>query len=286
MDNEITEPQSNPITTKLIDPIKEKMWLIIGGLLSSSVIAYIVSRFFIRSYVNEIRYGGQLYNTLTDSANIAVLTFGIFITFVALFIQFYIVPSLLRFFYFENIELYEDIHNENKIKIKGFFIACFLSPLSVLLLYHFKLSIFWFFPIAFSSILLFLWIFFKKNSLEFKERFAILYSGSNFSIVVLISLFPFSTVLQSIDYKGLSGAVALIIFIVIWFIYSVIQGYLVIQREKVQYIIGIIISLLIVFEMSILSPNVFKIAIAESIGIKDKDEQIYQLSQSHYDELL
>lgn len=74
MDNEITEPQSNPITTKLIDPIKEKMWLIIGGLLSSSVIAYIVSRFFIRSYVNEIRYGGQLYNTLTDSANIAVLT--------------------------------------------------------------------------------------------------------------------------------------------------------------------------------------------------------------------
>ncbi len=286
MNHETTDQSQNLITTKLIDFIKEKIWLIVGGLLSGSIIAYVVSRLFIRSYLTEIGYSSQLYSTLSDSSNTAVLSFGIFTTLVLLCIQFFIVPSLIRYFYFENTDLYQDIHDNNKKEVIAFFIICFLSPLSLLLMFVLKISIFYFLLIPYLITLIFIWLFFKKKTLSIKQEVFVLYLGANIGTGVLLSFFPFYILLKAISYQQEAlGSSAMIIFIVLWVVYSVVQGYLTAINEKIQYILGVFIAIGIVFEIWILSPNTLNSAITEFVGIKDKEAKIYQISQSDYDKL-
>ncbi|MGP9525822.1 hypothetical protein ACT3QO_11735, partial [Psychrobacter sp. AOP7-D1-15] len=71
----------------------------------------------------------------------------------------------------------------------------------------------------------------------------------------------------------------------IWVPYSMLNGLRVASKESFQYFIDISIGVLVLLEIIILSSNTVKVPIAEFVGIKDAEAQIYEVSQTDYEEL-
>ncbi|MGP9601184.1 hypothetical protein ACT3R9_16205, partial [Psychrobacter sp. AOP42-A1-21] len=67
--------------------------------------------------------------------------------------------------------------------------------------------------------------------------------------------------------------------------YSMLNGLRVASKESFQYFIDISIGVLVLLEIIILSSNTVKVPIAEFVGIKDAEAQIYEVSQTDYEEL-
>ncbi|MGP9669311.1 hypothetical protein, partial [Psychrobacter sp. AOP31-A1-22] len=120
------------LSSKLADLIKEKSWAIIGSLLSSSIIAYLSSRFFIKFYLVEIGYPSLTYNALLDNSAVSALTFGIFTVLVGFLFAFCIAPAILRWLYIEQLDLYEELHQKYKNPISTFLFICLSLPLLIL----------------------------------------------------------------------------------------------------------------------------------------------------------
>ena len=58
-----------------------------------------------------------------------------------------------------------------------------------------------------------------------------------------------------------------------------------VSQEISQYFIDISIGMLVLLEIMILSSNTIKVPIADFVGIKDAEAQIYEISQTDYEEL-
>ncbi len=284
-------PDQTPTTSlsnKLVDLIKQKSWTIIGGLLGSSIIAYLSSRFFIKFYLLEIGYPSLTYNALLDNSTVSALTFGIFTVLIGFLFAFCIAPAILRWLYAEHLDLYEGISQRHSKPISIFLSICLSLPLLVLIpeqyvpFFDTKYLIY----LIFISSFLFIFFLFKTwGQTKPTEKFKLSLNGFMFGGVSFLAFYPFLILINALNYSDIPSSFAYLIIVVTWIAYSIFNGLRVVSQEISQYFIDISIGVLVLLEIIILSSNTVKVPIAEFVGIKDTEAQIYEISQTDYEEL-
>lgn len=279
---------TNSMSNKLISLLKEKSWAILGGLLGSSIIAYLSSRFFIKFYLLEIGYPSLTYSALLDNSTVSALTFGIFTVLISFLFAFCIAPSILRWLYAEQLDLYEEINQKYKKLISIFLSICLSLPLLILIPEQYI-------PFAKTKHLIyliftssFLFIFFLLKTWEqtkTEEKLKLLFNGFMFGGVSFLAFYPFLILINALNYSDIPSSFAYLIIIVTWVGYSIFNGLRVVSHEIFQYFVDISIGVLVLLEIIILSSNTIKVPIAEFVGIKDSGAKIYEISQTDYEEL-
>lgn len=287
----IENPDQTPnasLSNKLVDLIKEKSWAIIGGLSGSSIIAYLSSRFFIKFYLLEIGYPSLTYSALLDNSTVSALTFGIFTVLIGFLFAFCIAPAILRWLYAEHLDLYEGISRRHSNPISIFLSTCLSLPLLVLIpeqyvpFFDTKYLIY----LIFISSFLFIFFLFKTwEQTKPEEKFKLLLNGFMFGGVSFLAFYPFLILINALNYSDIPSSFAYLIIVVTWIAFSIFNGLRVVSQEIFQYFIDISIGMLVLLEIIILSSNTVKVPIAEFVGIKDAEAQIYELSQTDYEEL-
>lgn len=196
------------LSSKLADLIKEKSWAIIGSLLSSSIIAYLSSRFFIKFYLVEIGYPSLTYNALLDNSTVSALTFGIFTVLVGFLFAFCIAPAILRWLYIEQLDLYEELHQKYKNPISTFLFICLSLPLLILVpeknipLIEKKYFIY----LIFTSSFLFVFFLFKTwKTTNVEQKFKLLFHGFLFGGVSFLAFLPFLILINALNYSNISN---------------------------------------------------------------------------------
>ncbi len=276
------------LSNKLVDLIKQKSWTIIGGLLGSSIISYLSSRFFIKFYLLEIGYPSLTYNALLDNSTVSALTFGIFTVLIGFLFAFCIAPAILRWLYAEHLDLYEGISQRHSKPISIFLSICLSLPLLVLTpeqhvpFFDTKYLIY----LIFISSFLFIFFLFKTwRQTKPEEKFKLLLNGFMFGGVSFLAFYPFLILINALNYSEIPSSFAYLIIVVTWIAYSIFNGLRVVSQEIFQYFIDISIGVLVLLEIIILSSNTIKVPIAEFVGIKDAEAQIYEISQTDYEEM-
>ena len=198
------QPLANLRTNKLTSLLKESFWTILGGLLGSSIVAYLSSRFFIKFYLIEIGYPSLTYSALLDNSTVSALTFGIFAVLIGFLFAFCVAPTVLRLLYTEKLKLYEEIHQDYKKPIIIFLSICLSLPLLVLIpeqyvpFFDTKHLIY----LIFTSSLLFTFFLFKtwkKTTIE--EKFKLLFNGLLFGGVSFFAFYPFLILINALNYS-------------------------------------------------------------------------------------
>lgn len=278
----------NSLSKKLVDLIKETSWAIIAGLLGSSVLAYLSSRFFIKFYLLEIGYSSLTYNALLDNSTVSALTFGIFTVLIGFLFALCIAPAILRWLYAEHLELYEEISQRHSKPISIFLSICLSLPLLVLIpeqyipFFDTKHLIYF----VFTSFLLFIFFLLKTwEQTKPEEKFKLFFNGFMFGGVSFLAFYPFLILINALNYSDIPISFAYLIIVVTWLFYSIFNGFRVVSQEISQYFIDISIGVLVILEIIILSSNTIKVPIADFVGIKDAEAQIYEISQTDYERL-
>lgn len=279
---------TNSLSKKLIGLLKEKSWAIFGGLLGSSIIAYLSSRFFIKLYLLEIGYPSLTYSALLDNSTVSALTFGIFAVLTGFLFAFCVAPTILRWLYAQHLNLYEEIHQKHKQSISIFLSICLSLPLLALIpeqyipFFDKKYLIY----LIFTSTLLFIFFLLKAwKETTIEEKVKLIFNGSMFGGVSFLAFHPFLILINALNYSNIPNLFAYLFIVVIWVFYSIFNGFRVVSQEVFQYFIDLSIGVLVLLEIAILSSNTIKVPIAEFVGIKDAEAHIYEISQSDYDEL-
>lgn len=286
-ENSDQTPNSS-LNNKLVDLTKEKAWTLIAGLLGSSVLAYLSSRFFIKFYLLEIGYPSLTYNALLDNSTVSALTFGIFTVLIGFLFAFCIAPAILRWLYAEQLNLYEDTHQKYKRPIGIFLSVCLLSPLFVLIPERYNLIFdtkYLIYSIFTSSFLFIFFLLKTWGETGAEAKFKLLFNGLMFGGVSFLAFYPFLILISALNYSDIPSSFAYSIIVVTWIAYSIFNGLRVVSQEIFQYFIDISIGVLVLLEIIILSSNTVKVPIAEFVGIKDAEAQIYELSQTDYEKL-
>ena len=270
---------------KLVIFFKERITSIIIGLLSGSVIAFITSRLFIKFYLTEIGFDSLIYSALTNSQTIPSLTLSIFTVLITFITTFTLIPMILRWLYQENLPIYQNIHKNYAREIGVFFVLCFSTPLFFILKYLLEIEInsklITYFPAI--SILPFILILIEKwKTISNIQIFRIFFAGLNFSLVSIVINLPFILILKATLNYEFSFSFSCFVVIILWLIFSIFTGLMIVFLDKINYLIDFFISFIFLMLSLILNSNSFLISIAEFSGIKDEESKIYKVNKSDY----
>jgi len=272
---------------KVLDFIKASSKEIIIGLITTllggSVISYVISRIFIKSYMTTIGFNTLEYSALTNYETAALLTLAIFTVLLAIIFIFSFVPMYLRFTYNDTKPLFEEIHNKYSKYIDWFFFFCFLLPLGILILVFLEKSFEYYVLTGLSSGLIFLFILFKSwNSTKAEDKFKIIYNGFLFSMLTLLAFTPFLKVIETIDSLNVESWIFYLIVSIVWVLLSASYGFRITKAQPIHYLIDIAVSILVLLGVIIMSTNTIKIPIANFVGIKDDKAHIYKISSDDF----
>lgn len=272
---------------KVLDFIKASSKEIIIGLITTllggSVISYVISRIFIKSYMTTIGFNTLEYSALTNYETAALLTLAIFTVLLAIIFIFSFVPMYLRFTYNDTKPLFEEIHNKYSKYIDWFFFFCFLLPLGILILVFLEKSFEYYVLTGLSSGLIFLFILFKSwNSTKAEDKFKIIYNGFLFSMLTFLAFTPFLKVIETIDSLNVESWIFYLIVSIVWVLLSASYGFRITKAQPIHYLIDIAVSILVLLGVIIMSTNTIKIPIANFVGIKDDEAQIYKISSDDF----
>ncbi|WP_352286684.1 hypothetical protein [Psychrobacter sp. GW64-MNA-CIBAN-0177] len=264
-------------------PSKEIIIGLITTLLGGSVISYVISRIFIKSYMTTIGFNTLEYSALTNYETAALLTLAIFTVLLAIIFIFSFVPMYLRFTYNDTKPLFEEIHNKYSKYIDWFFFFCFLLPLGILILVFLEKSFEYYVLTGLSSGLIFLFILFKSwNSTKAEDKFKIIYNGFLFSMLTFLAFTPFLKVIETIDSLNVESWISYLILFIVWVLLSASYGFRITKAQPIHYLIDIAVSILVLLGIIIMSTNTIKIPIANFVGIKDNEAHIYKISPDDF----
>lgn len=264
-------------------PSKEIIIGLITTLLGGSVISYVISRIFIKSYMTTIGFNTLEYSALTNYETAALLTLAIFTVLLAIIFIFSFVPMYLRFTYNDTKPLFEEIHNKYSKYIDWFFFFCFLLPLGILILVFLEKSFEYYVLTGLSSGLIFLFILFKSwNSTKAEDKFKIIYNGFLFSMLTFLAFTPFLKVIETIDSLNVESWISYLIVSIVWVLLSASYGFRITKAQPIHYLIDIAVSILVLLGIIIMSTNTIKIPIANFVGIKDDEAHIYKISSDDF----
>ena len=189
----------------------------------------------------------------------------------------------LRFTYNDTKPLFEEIHNKYSKYIDWFFFFCFLLPLGILILVFLEKSFEYYVLTGLSSGLIFLFILFKSwNSTKAEDKFKIIYNGFLFSMLTFLAFTPFLKVIETIDSLNVESWIFYLIVSIVWVLLSASYGFRITKAQPIHYLIDIAVSILVLLGVIIMSTNTIKIPIANFVGIKDDEAQIYKISSDDF----
>lgn len=275
--------ENNKVLDFIKAPSKEIIIGLITTLLGGSVISYVISRMFIKSYMTTIGFNTLEYSALTNYETAALLTLAIFTVLLAIIFIFSFVPIYLRFTYNDTKPLFEEIHNKYSKYIDWFFFFCFLLPLGILILVFLEKSFEYYVLTGLSSGLIFLFILFKSwNSTKAEDKFKIIYNGFLFSMLTFLAFAPFLKVIETIDSLNVESWISYLIVSIVWVLLSASYGFRITKAQPIHYLIDIAVSILVLLGAIIMSTNTIKIPIADFVGIKDDEAHIYKISSDDF----
>lgn len=275
--------ENNKVLNFIKAPSKEIIIGLITTLLSGSVISYVISRMFIKSYMTTIGFSTLEYSALTNYETVALLTLAIFTVLLAIVFIFSFVPMYLRFTYNDTKPLFEEIHNEYSKYIDWFFFFCFLLPLGILILVFLEKSFEYYVLTGLSSGLIFLFILFKSwNLTKAEDKFKIVYNGFLFSMLTFLAFAPFLKIIETIDSLNVESWTFYLVVSIVWVLLSASYGFRITKAQPIHYLIDIAVSILILLGVIIMSTNTIKIPIANFVGIKDDEAHIYKISSDDF----
>ncbi len=280
-DNQLNE--RNNILKLIKNTSKDALIGLVATLLSGSVISYVISRMFIKSYMTTIGFSTLEYSALTNYETVALLTLAIFTVLLAVIFIFCFVPMYLRFTYNDTKPLFEETHNEYSKYIDCFFFFCFLLPLGILIFIYFEKSFEYYALTGLSSGLIFLFILLKSwNSTKAEDKFKIIYNGFLFSMLTFLAFAPFLKIIETIDSLNVEGWVSYLIVSIVWVLLSASYGFRITKVQPIHYLIDVAVSILVLLGVIIISTNTIKIPIANFVGIKDDEAHIYKISSDDF----
>ena len=275
--------ENNKVLDFIKAPSKEIIIGLITTLLSGSVISYVISRMFIKSYMTTIGFSTLEYSALTNYETVALLTLAIFTVLLAIVFIFSFVPMYLRFTYNDTKPLFEEIHNEYSQYIDWFFFFCFLLPLGILILVFLEKSFEYYVLTGLSSGLIFLFILFKSwNLTKAEDKFKIVYNGFLFSMLTFLAFAPFLKIIETIDSLNVESWTFYLVVSIVWVLLSASYGFRITKAQPIHYLIDIAVSILVLLGVIIMSTNTIKIPIANFVGIKDDEAYIYKISSDDF----
>ena len=272
--------------------LKEHLLTILSGLISGSVIAYISSRFFIKSYLTNIGFEGLIYNASMNNETVSSLTLGIFSILLVFLYTFCFVTMILRFLYHEIRPTFESFHSNHTKFINWFFVVSLLVPLGILPLIYFDKNQFiqYYMWISFFPSLLFIGIliekvFLHKNGFTTANALSLLHNGLLFGGISFLAFAPFLLIAQSVINTHIIDWLSYGIIIVVWGFFAWFNGFRITSDKPIEYLLDFTVAFVVVFEILILSSNTIKLPIAEFVGIKDSKSQIYKLTEKDYSDV-
>ncbi|MFT5120180.1 MAG: hypothetical protein ACI9MD_001264, partial [Psychrobacter glaciei] len=275
--------ENNKVLDFIKAPSKEIIIGLITTLLGGSVISYVISRMFIKSYMTTIGFNTLEYSALTNYETVALLTLAIFTVLLAIIFIFSFVPMYLRFTYNDTKPLFEETHNKYSKYIDWFFFFCFLLPLGILILVFLEKSFEYYVLTGLSSGLIFLFILFKSwNSTKAEDKFKIIYNGFLFSMLTFLAFAPFLKVIETIDSLNVESWISYLIVSIVWVLLSASYGFRITKAQPIHYLIDIAVSILVLLGVIIMSTNTIKTPIANFVGIKDDEAHIYKISSDDF----
>lgn len=275
---------------------------LVATLLSGSVIAYVISRIFIRFYVKTIGFDTLTYNALINNETINILALAIFIVFLLMVFTFSFVPVYLRFAYNRDLNLIQPIHTNflDNVRI-CITLLLFLIPLLLLLTFHLSQNIYLFFLPLFvvyiiTAIVINLYltrIFItaeNRHKYQWKSLFSlnsirVFISVFFFFLLLFTSFLPFYFIILAIDNTNHSTFLSIVFVIAIWYVYSIISGMRIVEKEKVNYAIDILIAIFMFIIIMAYSIRTIEAPIATFVGIKDDKTYIYKISPDDFIEI-
>ena len=275
--------ENNKVLDFIKAPSKEIIIGLITTLLGGSVISYVISRMFIKSYMTTIGFNTLEYSALTNYETVALLTLAIFTVLLAIIFIFSFVPMYLRITYNDTKPLFEETHNKYSKYIDWFFFFCFLLPLGILILVFLEKSFEYYVLTGLSSGLIFLFILFKSwNSTKAEDKFKIIYNGFLFSMLTFLAFAPFLKVIETIDSLNVESWISYLIVSIVWVLLSASYGFRITKAQPIHYLIDIAVSILVLLGVIIMSTNTIKTPIANFVGIKDDEAHIYKISSDDF----
>lgn len=297
---------SSTENNRIIDFIKatskEVLIGLVATLLSGSVISYVISRMFIKSYVTTIGFDTLTYNVLTDDETINILALAIFIVFLIMVFTFSFVPAYLRFIYNKDLDLIQSIHTNSLNKIRVCIILLlFFIPLIFFIIFYFSQSLYLsFLPLFIMYIItaIVINLHLTREFITTKNRYQYywisLFSLDSMKIfgslliffsLLFTSFLPFYYIILAIDNTNHPTFLSVVVIIAIWFIYSIVSGMRVVEKEKVNYAIDILIAIFMFIVIIIYSIRTIEAPIATFVGIKDDNNYIYKVSSDDFIEI-
>ena len=295
--NEIDEFLSaNDFFKKILPFLKERLLSIIIGLLSGSVIAFIASRLFIRSYLSEIGFESLVYTALSNNQTTPTITLGIFSVILIFILNFSLMPMLLRAIYQNFIKTFElQQINENFYAYISLYFTFFLMlPILYLVKFYIGIDIpseFFVFSQLLNTIPFILFAIEKRHAFSFEKLFNMFSVGVFFSLIAVTMIFPFFLLLDlshyslqinwTQNYKS-NMFLSQFFYIMLWILFAALTGFRITTGEKFHYFLDLAIALFLLFIALFFSTNALKVSIAEFTGIKDKEARIYKISENDF----
>lgn len=280
--NTVSETQN--LQSIALNFIKDYGKNILISLLPITAILYVVSQLYLKSYIDFIKLNGIAYNVLVGGNNVNLITLGFVSILLSFVFTFIIAPILLRFIYNKAKPSFIEIHNTHQRKIDvAICVYFFLVFLSVFIKEN-LLIIIWLY-LSIPTIISFYIVWKNRNNINIDRKVDFVIGGIMTSCIVFLLFYPFIFLMQAINNTNTNDWLAYITLFIAWLLFSIFYGLRITDNDKKHYFIDFVCTIYFLFNIFVFSSNTFKIAIAEFIGLKDKQPYVYAISEKNFVEI-
>lgn len=310
---------------QLLDSLKKKLidnsLGLTAGIISISAISYVLSRVFIKLYLEMINYNTLGYVALSNTDTSSLFFFGILMVLLALVLLTTLVPACLRQIYLGFDTPFAKVHT-NKI-VDCLIIAAFISVFVISIIYIYYIQNAWIInSIAILPIAAFVYKYKntkiitihetpivkqkrlylnttkKLNKLKFHKELNkkhylknSIFQGCLFALTMTLLIAPCILLIVFINQSKFikevhsSDLPVILASLFIWIIYSFLYGSRITKPSAKHYLYDILFSLALVYFLAIINLSTFIISIAQFVDIKDKTSNLYKISNQNYSEI-
>lgn len=311
---------NNNTLIKIKDKIKENIFSLSFITFIASIVSYISSKIFIKSYIELIGFNSLNYSELYNNDATLLLFFGIAIIITLSILSSTIIPASLRYLYLESLLPLNNFSQKViNIWITISFTLIFISC-TIFLLFYQSYIVFLITPIFYMLIIVYklynnhilynnkkpilrnvifntpekrhinyhIIIFEKYNFSIFKYATQLIIVEVLFSCILTLLILPnFMLILlihNSHFFRSISESDWLTIMsaFIIWLIYSLFYANRITKLSNKHYIYDIFSSIIIIYLLFIINPIAFIVTVSEFVGIKDSTAKIYKVSNENY----
>lgn len=278
----VSEPQN--LQNMILNFAKDYGKNILISLLPITAILYVVSQLYLKSYIDFIKLNGITYNVLVASNNVNLITLGFASILLSFVFTFIIAPILLRLIYNKSKPFFIEIHNNHQRKIDVAICIYFLLVFLSVSIKENLTIIIWLY-LSIPTIISFFIIWKNRNNINFDKGIDFVMGGIMTSCIVFLLFYPFIFLIQAINNTNTNDWLAYITLFIAWLLFSIFYGLRITDNDKKHYFIDFVCTIYFLFNIFVFSSNTFKIAIAEFIGLKDKNSYVYAISEKDFAEI-